>query len=233
MSEPANDECAQFLSPAFVNSLVGEFPDDNGFGAVMWISLHELIDVGMAVADADADWENIFDDTFAIFEVDFKPTINGRQGNYRLYGWLNNKEHVEIADPSKDKEDGQGFGLSLDQELTEALTLFGRFGTQRQSIYEVTQAWSFGFQISGSLFGRDDDCFGFAYGAAIFGKDWKEAGLLTGVRLNHEFFSEVYYRLTVNDNLAVSSHVQWVTNPAGDNSSKDVCVFGVRFQLCF
>jgi carbohydrate-selective porin OprB len=34
----ANDETAQFLSSGFVNGLATEFPDDNGFGAMLWYS---------------------------------------------------------------------------------------------------------------------------------------------------------------------------------------------------
>ena len=187
----------------------------------------------MAVADADADGENVFDDTFVILEADFKPCICERQGNYRFYGWLNNKEHTEILDPSKDKEAGSGFGISFDQEISETITLFGRFGSQKETIYEIGKAWSFGAQLSGSLFGREDDCLGFAYGAAILGKDWREDNLLSGTRLNHEFCSEVYYRLCVNENLAVSPHAQWITNPGGESSRDNVFVFGLRFQLCF
>ncbi len=73
-----------------MNNLAVEFPDDNGIGAMIWSSPRD--DLGFGVEFADADGDSMFDDVFSIAELDFKPKIGGRRGNYRLYGWLNNKD---------------------------------------------------------------------------------------------------------------------------------------------
>jgi len=41
----ANDETGQFLSGVFVNNIAVEFPDDNSFGAMLWVSPNDLLDV--------------------------------------------------------------------------------------------------------------------------------------------------------------------------------------------
>jgi len=229
----ANDECCQFLSSGFVNSLAIEFPDDNGLGAVMWVSAHELIDVGVSVADAEADWDNVFNHTFAILEVDVTPVIAGRQGNYRLYGWLNDKEHEDIINPDKTHQEGYGFGLSCDQEITDCFGVFGRYGWQRGSVYQVEHAASCGCQLSGSCYGRSDDVIGLAYGVAIISDDWESVDRASGINTGDEHHVEAYYNCRVNDNLSVSPDVQWVANPNGDKDNDDVWVFGVRAQMGF
>ncbi|MBN1545501.1 MAG: carbohydrate porin, partial [Syntrophaceae bacterium] len=62
----ANSETDQFLSGGFVNNLAVEFPDDNGFGAMLWASPNDLWDIGVGIADADADWDDVFEDVFSI-----------------------------------------------------------------------------------------------------------------------------------------------------------------------
>lgn len=229
----ANDECCQFLSSAFVNSLAVEFPDDNGFGLVLWGSPHELIDIGLGLADADADWDNVFDNTFAIVQVDFKPTLDDRQGNYRLYAWLNDKDHTKIKDPTKTKEGGSGFGVSLDQEITDIITAFARFGRQQDDIYQVEEAWSAGVQFSGSLLGRDDDFLGIAYGQAKIGEDQRDLDKLLGIRSGNEDHLEAYYNFALNENLSISPDVQYINNLNGDKDNGEVWAFGVRAQLSF
>jgi carbohydrate-selective porin OprB len=229
----ANDECAQFLSSGFVGNLAVEFPDDNSFALVLWGSPHELIDVGLGLADADADWDNVFDNSFVILELDFKPTVAGRPGNYRLYAWLNDKDHTEIKDLTKTKEEGSGVGVSLDQELTDIVSAFARFGRQQDDVYPVEGAWSVGLQYSASFIGRQDDFFGIAYGQAKIGGDQRDVDKLTGVRTGDEDHLEAYYNFKVNDNLSISPGVQYVNNVNGDKDNGEVWAFGVRAHLSF
>jgi len=229
----ANDECAQFLSPGFVNSLAIELPDGSGAGAMLWLAPHPLLDVGAAVADADVDWDEVFDNVFAILEADLKPTFRGRAGNYRVYVWINDTDHEEIADPAEDDEEGYGVGLSFDQEVSEHVTAFLRYGWQREEVYAVEHAWSFGAEVSGAVVGREDDYFGLAYGAAALGKDWEDAAEAAGGDPADEHHFELYYNATVNENLSVSMDVQWVGDPDGDDGNDDVWALGVRAQVAF
>ena len=60
-------------------------------------------------------------------QVNFKPKLLSREGNYRILGWYNDQNHTEWLDSTKDKESSYGFGLSFDQELTDTVVLFDRY----------------------------------------------------------------------------------------------------------
>lgn len=228
----ANSETDQFLSSGFVNGLAAEFPDDNGFGGMLWLSPSSLVDIGFGIADADADWDNAFEDPFAIAEVDFKPLIGGLQGNYRFFGWYNGKDHENLTDGSTD-EHNYGFGLSFDQQVNDSVTLFARYGWQRGEVSKVEHAWSAGFALSGATFGRENDNIGFAYGRAMIGDDWKNFDSASGVDYADEGHFEVFYNYAVNEHLALSPDIQWVTNANGDKGGDDFFVFGLRTQVSF
>lgn len=232
-STVANSETDQFFSSGFVNNLAVEFPDDNGFGAMLWASPNDFWGIGVGVADADADWDDVFEDVFSIVEMDFKLKIADRQGNYRIYIWLNGKDHEDLKDPAKTKEDNYGYGVSLDQEITEVMTLFARYGRQRDQVAQVEHAWSGGLQCSGKAYGREDDVVSFAYGMAIIGDDWKDVDRSNGINTGDEHHVELYYNLKVNDHLNISPDIQWVKNPNGDRDNDDVWAFGIRAQLSF
>jgi len=207
-----------------------ELPN-NGLAAATRISPGEWVDISLAVADADADWDDIFDDVFSIMEICFKPKIAGHPGNYRIYGWFNGSDHEDLKDPTKTREDNYGVGLSFDQEITESLGIFARYGWQRGSVSQVEHAWSAGLQCSGKYYGREDDTFGLAYGMAVIGDDWKDAN--SGIDAGDEHHAELYYNLNVNEHLNISPDIQWVKNPNGDRDNDDVWAFGIRAQLSF
>jgi len=229
----ANCEKTQFLSGGFVNNPAMEFPDDNGIGAMIWFSLRDDLGFGVGFADADGDGDSLFDDVFSIAELDFKPRICERQGNFRLYGWLNNKDHADLMDPDKTGEKNYGVGLSVDQEMTDLLTLFARYGWQRGSVSQIEHAWSAGLQCSGKFYGRQDDAIGLAYGMAIIGSDWKETDRDNGIRSGNEHHVELYYHLKVHDHLSISPDIHWVKNATGDADNRDLWAFGLRARVAF
>jgi high affinity Mn2+ porin len=232
-NEYANNERSQFLSGGFINNPALEFPDDNGPGAMVRVSPADTVDVSIGIADADGDWDDVFDDVFSIVEFDFKPKIGERRGHYRIYGWFNGKDHENLKDPDKNKEHNYGLGISIDQEITEVLGLFVRYGWQRGSVSQIEHAWSTGVQCSGTFFGRDDDIFGLAYGMVIIGDDWKDVDRADGINSGNEHHVEFYYNLKVNDYLHISPDIQWVKNPNGDTDNGAVWAFGIRAHVSF
>jgi carbohydrate-selective porin OprB len=229
----ANSETDQFLSSGFVNNLAVEFPDDNGFGAMIWFSPGSLWDIGFGAADADADWENIFDDPFVMAEMDFKPSLGGMQGNYRIYGWYNGKDHQSLEDPRDTDEKNWGIGFSFDQQVLEPLALFARYGWQRSDVSQVSHTFSAGLQCSGQVFGRTEDHMALAYGVAILGEDWKDQAKAEGADPANEHHVEFYYSYKANDHLTISPDIQWIKNADGDRDNDDVVVAGLRAQLSF
>ncbi len=230
----ANDETAQFLSSGFVNNLTVDFPDDNGPGVRLNIAPVDFLEINVGVADAGAEWDNIFDDGFCMLELNVKPEIGGLEGNYRLYGWLSDKDHENI-DTGEKEDYGTGYGISADQQLPGGLTIFGRIGVADDDIYAVETAWSAGDQLGGALWGREDDVIACAYGEALINGDYpvwqtlEEANLTVG----DEQHFEAYYSLAVNENITISPDVQLINNPAGIADIDNIWVLGTRAQINF
>ena len=227
----ANDEYDQFLSNIFVNNLALDIPGYSNFGAMLWISPNTLFDIGFGFADAANDWDDVFGNPFSILELGLKPRIAGRQGNYRVYGWHNGKDHERLLSADIGGDANYGFGLSADQEITENVTLFARYGHQRGSVSQLEHTWSAGISVSGRFLGRKEDSAGLAYGQAVIGKDWKSLDSLTGMDSGNEHRFEVYYKIRANGYLNISPDLQWAKNPNGDKGNGGVWAFGIRTYL--
>ena len=227
----ANDEYEQFLSDGFVNNIAVEFPDEIGLGAMLWVSPNTFFDIGVGLADAVGEWDDVFNSYFSILELGIKPEIAGKQGNYRVYGWHNSKDHARLISPESDTASNYGFGLSADQEIADGVTLFTRYGHQRGNVSPVEHAWSAGVGISGKFAGRGDDTLGLAYGQAIMGKDWKSLDQYTGMDSGRENRLEIYYNIKTNNYLNIAPNLQWVKNPMGDKENSSTWAFGVRAYL--
>ncbi|HNU92461.1 MAG TPA: carbohydrate porin [Spirochaetota bacterium] len=225
----ANNETFQFLSEGFRNSPVIAFPEDNGFGGMLWLSPHDSFSLGLATADARGEGDKAFSTPFFMSEVVFSPCLVGNRGNYRLYAWHSGKRHREMFEPEDTGIKNYGFGFSFDQKFFGFLTLFSRGGMQRQEEY----AGSAGFEISGSAYGREVEALGLAFGVILLGSDWKKSARDKSINPGNEYHAEVYYRIKIHEYLAISPDVQWVRNPNGDTDTDDVWVFGARAQLNF
>ena len=142
----ANCEASQFLSHTFRNSTAVEFPDDNtyGFRALATPSSYEWLEVEGGIFDDNADWEDIDEDLFSYAQVNIKPNLIGREGNYRSYFWFDDSKHTKWADAGTDTQVNFGFGTSIDQKILDYATIFGRFGWQDPDVSTVEWAWSGG-----------------------------------------------------------------------------------------
>lgn len=223
----ANDECADFVSDFFINNNAVEFPDYTP-GVRLSLIPTKMLEINLGFLENDADFEDLFDDGFGIVELNFKPGFLGKKGNYRFYGWINGTDHAEWDDPTADEE-GTGFGLSFDQEITDAITAFCRFGWQDEDIYEMEYYWTLGAAISGCVWGRDEDVLGIAFGQAILGDEYGDTLADDG----DESHLECYYSYKLNDHFTISPMIQVVTNPGGDDDADTVIIPGIRTQMDF
>lgn len=126
-NEYANDETIQFLGRIFRNSPTIEFPDNAG-GFRLNIEPVDFMDLQLLLMDADSDWEDIVNDIFFVTQLNFKPNLFGKTGNYRILGWLNDRDHIKWGNSTETKERGYGFGISFDQELADDVGAFLRYG---------------------------------------------------------------------------------------------------------
>ena len=220
----ANDETAQFLNGGLVNSLAIEFPEDNGAGVHVGVYPNEFIELNFGWAESDADWEDVFNDSFVIGEINIMPGFLERDGNYRFYAWYNGSDKDSL-DGSDTGEDGWGVGVSLDQQLTDNITVFARLAHEDDEVYEVETAWSLGVEISGAKWNRENDVLGIAIAQAILSDNISPD--------DSETLLEIYYSYAVNDQLFISPDIQIIDSPGGDDDNDTLFVLGVRGQVNF
>ncbi|MCA9399028.1 MAG: carbohydrate porin [Candidatus Omnitrophica bacterium] len=236
----ANDEGGQFLGNMFRNNSTVQFPD-NGAGVRLAHVFNDHFEVETVVMDGNGDWEDIFDGPFVAVQTNVKPGLSDQEGNYRFYGWSSNQDHTKFVDTASSENANFGFGLSFDQELTDLIGIFARYGYQNPEVYltggdavTIEHAYSIGMQLAGEPWGREDDVFGLAFGQAIPSDDYKNAN--SGLKADTESHIEAYYNIFVNDHLSVSPMVHVIVDPYGNdatNGDKTIVVGGVRSQVDF
>jgi len=128
----ANDENSQFLAGSFVNSAVLSAPG-NGPGVRLQAKLAEALVLGLGYGSGDTDSEDFIDHGYGVAELDYKLKLGELEGNYRAYA------SVDGAAPDGEAKlldkNGFSFGFNIDQQLTNKLTLFGRYGQRDKNVY--------------------------------------------------------------------------------------------------
>jgi len=237
-NEYANDEATQFLGRIFRNSPTIELPD-NAAGLKVAFSPFKLVDIDGLIMDADGDWEDIGDDTFIAGQLNLKPNFLDRNGNYRFIAWLSNRDHTKWNNSSNIQEEAYGFGICFDQELTDTLGAFARYGWQDPEVYlngesfSLEHFYSIGLQLKGTLWKRNEDVLGCAFGQIFPSDDYKNAN---SVNAETESHLEAYYSFKANKHLTLSPDIQVIWNPYGDdaaNGKDTILVGGLRGQVDF
>jgi high affinity Mn2+ porin len=203
----------------------------------------EIADINIVAIDAKGDWNDVFDSMFLAGQVNLKPGFFGKPGNYRIIAWSNGANHTKWTDTSKEKENSYGYGFSFDQELTDVIGVFARYGWQDPKVYSsqddpadnfsLEQAWSIGPQFKGTAWGRPDDVLGMGIGQIIPSKDYKKANDLQAKTESH---LECYYNFKVNKYLSLSPDLQVIWQPYGKdapNGDSTLVVGGLRGQMEF
>ena len=251
----ANDETAQFLHPALVNTGNIPFPDF-GLGAQLVYEPCDWFYLGIGAVDAQGDgretgFATAFhdrDDFFGVLELGLTPVFSSPRGElpggYRVGLWYDPQPKDEIVDDWGGrrrtfpvKRDDVGFYFNMDQMLykevadddadTQGLGFFLRYGFAHADANEMQHFWSIGCQYQGLLPTRDDDVLGFGFAEGIMGDKLRAQG--GGSR---ESVYELYYNAAVNDWLSITPDFQFVVNP-GANNGRDAFVAGLRVQMSF
>ena len=206
----ANDETAQFLSGAFVNSAALLAPPPGPGVRARTVLLHRF-SVQAGFSSADSTGGTRFQDGFAIGAVGMRLFPDSAyDGNLR--GYLYAPAHVGGA---------TGWGLSVDQEIAAAVTVFGRYGRNQAALVAadgVRRAWSAGAQWSRPLRNRRF-AVGLAYGEAQVG----DAAFETTF--------EAYASWQLNTWTFLSPHLQVVRNDL--SLPRTATVLGLRVQFNF
>ncbi|MFH1395118.1 MAG: carbohydrate porin [Candidatus Omnitrophota bacterium] len=260
LNKYAGSDTTQFLARIFNNSPVIEFPDNAG-GITASIYPEKWLQLGYLVISGDPALSRLGSELFHLAHIGFRPKVYGREGTYRFETWLNTNPHTRWDDVKKDNEYAYGFSLSFDQEVTDEIGVFTKFGWQEPKVYNPASTanvsedailntspdinnfsleymWSAGLQIKGGLWGRKKDVYGIALGQVMPSGDMKDALASSSGndrKAKDETHFETYYNIYANKYLGISPGVQLIWDPYGaDSGSKEmISVYTLRAHVDF
>lgn len=229
----ANCEVGQFWGKPFVNNPMLDSEDEYAPLVAVGFSPRErfsLVGVYQSSSrprregsEQKDKYKDGFDEPFVGGQLTYSPQLGDREGNYRLYGWVQAYDQPEVTGSGTDK--GWGIGISADQALTERLGVFGRFGYSNEKVYEVPWFWSLGAVLTGPIPGRAEDQIGVGIAGLKANEDFADD--------DTELHSELYYRSVVCEHFALTFDFQYVANPLGDSGNDDVVAGGIRGEISF
>ena len=253
----ADDETTRFLNTAFVHNPLLDAGGDVGvdaFGFTPGLRLAYRNEtkkpltwdasLGVFGAGSGATFTNSFEKPFVIAQLETaQKFLGGLDGNYRLYFWRTGQATPYANEADTTTEVHAGWGLSMDQRLGDATTLFGRFGRQTKGKVRFDQALTVGAELGGSYWNRGADAVGVAVGQLRTSADFRrDAPTLDADADGNADFGyaasgaerliELYYRFRLHAQFEISPDVQHVRRPAG-NAARDMNLIGLRAQLTF
>jgi len=233
----ANDECCEFLNSALVNNPTVPFPD-YALGAQVVVQPCERIHLAAIVLDANADGgESGFSTAFSGDSQWFfaaEAGLGAGRGALRVGGWHDSSDYDALA-RSGTRQGAWGAYVSADQlilregpdeEGSQGLGLFARYGYAPDDFSEVEHFWSAGFQYRGPIPTRDDDSLGMGIARGCVGSPVRDE-----TRHNAESVLEAYYRAALTDFAAVTLDLQYIRRPGANADS--TLVPGLRVQIDF
>lgn len=254
----ADDESSRFLNNAFVHNPLldsggGAGVDAYGFSPGARLAYHAdgtagdgwRVSLGAFGAGEGASFKDSFDQPFVIAQLETgHQYLDGLPGTVRIYVWTNGRATPYANAEDSGTERQSGWGLSVDQQVTETVTLFARYGYAIQGKVRFNQAATAGMELSGAAWGREKDRLGLAGGwlsasnsfqadALTLDADGADGPDFGYAASGAELLAELYYAWQVNDHLELTPDLQWISRPGADGAAGDVTVLGLRATMGF
>ena len=236
----ADDESEAFLNNVFVHNPLLDSGGDAGvdaYGFTPGVRVAYIGDVngsnnwgaslGVFGSGPGSTFDKSFSKPFIIGQVEYNGKAwAGMPGSYRLYAWNNGR----AADLTGAEERHAGWGVSLDQQVAEHLSLFSRIGFSTKGQVGFDRAFTLGGQLSGAGWGRENDRLGLAFGLLKTSDEYQLANPgFSGSEKNVELF----YAWQLNEQVHIAPSLQWIGRPGGDPAAKNVSVIGVRAKVSY
>lgn len=197
------------------------------------------------------------------FEVERRYKVGDRPGSTAVLTYLNNAHMgdyrlalataalqpngVPDITATRDYRIKYGFGMTVEQELTNDIGLFGRLGwndgrTETWAFTEIDRTASVGIQIKGTRWARPDDRLGFAVlvnGLSAAHRDYLAAGgvgfIVGDGRLNYgtEQVFETYYNCQLKKGMVLGIGFTGVNHPGYNRDRGPVAIGTVRMHYEF
>jgi porin len=215
----ANDEYTQFMNEALVNGPNGFAPSfDLGGAAQFFMGDFSANAVVMDVGENDDGNNYHFFGLQAAYRLD---TALG-EGNYRLMVHATSKQFLDKK--GKDKERLACAMLSFDQQLGDIFGVWIRLGREDdKAAVDYQNHWSGGVNISGTLWGREDDNIGIGY-------DYMNGGNLD---LDSSQVLEAYVRIALAEYFALTLDGQYMQDKYDHADDPKGFIGGIRMTADF
>lgn len=240
----ADDESSRFLNNAFMHNplldsggdigadaygfapgLIAQYRNTENKGGEWGISL------GILGSGPGANFSGSLRAPTLIVQAERQAVFNYLPGTYRAYAWT----HGRAVGFDGIERRHAGWGLSIDQQLSESITVFSRYGHQTRGAVRFDRAITVGAEWAGNAWGRGADGVGLALGAlrtaSGFAASTAQAAQAAYVASGSEHLAEAYYRAKINAKLELGPHLQWIHRPGGDGNTRSATVLGLRAKL--
>jgi hypothetical protein len=238
----ADDESAKFLNNVFVHNPLLDSGGDTGADAygfapgaiVKYENSTEkggewAVSLGTFGSGPGAKFSGNLSDPFVIAQIEKAARINFLPGSYRLYAWTNGRSQGYDGIDRRHS----GVGVSVDQKVTDDLTLFARYGHHTSGKVTFDRALTIGAEHDGSPWGRGADAIGLAFGSLRTSSTYRDDSFTTvGYEASgNEQQVELFYRYKLNKAVELTPDLQWIRRPGGDASADTVKVIGLRAKV--
>jgi porin len=187
-----------------------------GVGAGRWFGDGWYAAATINDANGSATQEEFFDggaEFVKLAEVGWSPSRADRYfRNFHVTAW-----HVDERDDAG-IDSAEGVSVGGNWTWNRTWMVFGRVGVSDGDAPIYNESASAGF---GRLFRSNSDVLGLVY-------DWGDPPQSA---LDAQKTAELFYRLTLSQNLQVTPSLQWLGDPALNTQEDDVMVFGLRLRL--
>lgn len=215
----SNDEYTQFMNQALVNGPNAFLPSYDIGGALEW-DIGHLSVRGVVMSIGENDDGNAFN--FYGIQLGYNLESSLGAGNYRvLFAGCSE----DFLDPEGvRKESRRCVIFSFDQELGEILGGWLRFGRQDDdAAIDFESLYSGGINISGKLWGRENDNIGVGYA-------YLDGGNLD---IDKTQVAEGYVRFQLNDYFAFTGDLQYMKDDIRSGESPKGWICGLRLTAEF
>ncbi|MGD9073635.1 MAG: porin [Desulfobacteraceae bacterium] len=215
----SNDEFTQFMNEALVNAPNAFLPSYDIGGAADWdIGNFEIAAVYMNIGEND-DGNN-----FNYYGIELQYNLNTSlgEGGYRVilsYG------SEDFLDPTGENLESRSILLfSFDQKFGEIIGAWVRFGFQDdKAAVNYESIYSGGIDISGSVWGRQEDNIGIGYGYLRGGNQ----------DIDKTQVAEVYARFVLYKYFALTLDVQYMRDDLKSGDGPKGFIYGIRMAAHF